>query len=176
MSTVLTYSPSDVVVSICGYVMTGIVSIQVEWGSDSFQIRKGIRGRHTRVQSLDTSATMYLEFLQTSISNDVLNDLLLADKVYQSSRISVSLNDNSGLTKILSTEAFVSGFPQLAFSDDFSNRVWRIEMLESIAEIKGNAKGLPDILDAASSFASGIADNISGYASSAVTSVTDFFT
>lgn len=173
MTTVFTYSPEDVKLTICGYVMTGIVSVTVEWNSDRFKIIQGIRGKNSRVQSLDTSATMTVEFLQTSISNDVLTDLLNADIVNQSARLNVTLTDNSGMTKVSSTEGYVSKLPTLTFSNEFNGRQWTIHMLETSGEVKGNARpsGLTDVLSDFGSTVSDTVDKISGRISDSVSSI-----
>jgi hypothetical protein len=136
---------------------------------------KGIRGRNTRVQNLDTSAVITLELLQTSTSNDVFSQLLVADQSTQSSRLQISLKDNSGRTEISSSEAYVSSLPQLTFTNDFSNRVWTIQMLETTTTVGGNAKQLPDIFNTIGEGLGKVVDNISGIASDAVDSVGSFF-
>ena len=162
MSAVLTYSPSEVMVNINAYRMTDLVSVEVEWSTEAFSMVRGIRGRNTRRQSQDSSATLKLEFLQTSISNDILSELLLSDIALQSSRLQISIMDNSGSTKILSSEAFISSFPTVTFNSNLSSRVWLIKMPSTEATVNGNAKPLPDIFGAASSYVDDVTSKISG--------------
>ena len=162
MSAVLTYSPSEVMVTINAYTMTDLVSVEIEWSTESFSMVRGIRGRNTRRQSLDSSATLKLEFLQTSISNDILSELLLSDIAVQSSRLQISIMDNSGSTKIMSEEAFISSFPTVTFNNELNSRLWLIKMPSTEATVKGNAKPLPDIFSAASDFVDDVTNKISG--------------
>lgn len=166
MAAVLTYSPSDVVLDVSGYTMTGVVRLSIEWNAETFKTIRGIRGKNTRVQSLDTGATLTVELLQTSLSNDVLSDLFTLDKSYQSSRLQVYLKDKSGRTEISSSEAFVSNLPSVSFSNELETRVWKILLLEtSSSAVKGNSTDLPDILNSSGEFVDKIVDNVSGAAS-----------
>lgn len=174
MST-LTYSPSEVVITVCGYIITGIVNVEVSWNTETFKLVKGIRGKNTRVQNLDTSATMTLELLQVSTSNDVFTQLFAADQTTQSSRLQISLKDNSGRTEISSSEAYISSLPRVGFTDDFTNRVWTIHMLETTATVGGNAKQLPDIFNTIGEGFGKVVDNISGFATDALGSAGSFF-
>jgi hypothetical protein len=171
MSTVLTYVPSEVRIIINGYIMTDIVSVNVEWGSASFGMVKGIRGRNTRRQSLDSSATLSLEILQTSTSNDVLTELLVSDLSLQSSRLQVSIKDTSGSTDISSDEAYISSFPTVTFNDALNSRTWVIQMLETSASVKGNAKPLPDIFNSAGSFIDNVTSTVTDYAKDSISNL-----
>lgn len=171
----LTYAPSEVVLTVCGYIITGIVSVEVSWNTETFKMVKGIRGKNTRVQNLDTSATMTLELLQVSTSNDVFTQLFAADQTTQSSRLQISLKDNSGRTEISSSEAYISSLPRVGFTNDFSNRIWTIHMLETTATVGGNAKQLPDLFNTIGEGFGKVVDNITGYANKAIDSAGSFF-
>lgn len=173
MSSVLTYTPSDVVVLVEAYTLTDVVSINLTWNSETFQMVRGIRGQNTRRQNLDSSAILTVEVLQTSITNDVLSDLLIADRIAQSSRIYVSLKDNSGLTDISSLEAYVSTPPAVTYSNELTTRVWTIHMLNTVASVRGNAKPLPDLFGAAGDFLGNVADKITGVATDALDDLTN---
>lgn len=165
MAAVLTYTPSDVVITISGYIVTGVVSASISWNAETFKKISGIRGQVTRVQNKDSSASLTLELLQTSSTNDVLTELIILDKSYQSSRLQVSVTDTSGRTKISSSDAFVASLPEVSFSDGFSNRVWTIHMLSTTdSHVGGNAKQFPDIFNAAGDALGGMVDSISSTA------------
>lgn len=170
MAAVLTYTPSDVIVAISGYIVTGVVSVNITWNAETFKKVSGIRGQVTRVQNRDTSATMTIELLQTSSTNDVFTDLLIEDKSKQSSRLQVSVKDTSGRTEISSLDAFIASFPEVSFSDGFTNRVWTIHMLSTTTSVGGNGKQFPDIFNAAGEAVGEIVGNISSGVSSAIDS------
>ena len=68
MSKVYTYSPSEVQLTFGGYTVTGWQSISITRSVDAFKPVRGIRGKHTRVRSIDTSCTITVTILQTSMS------------------------------------------------------------------------------------------------------------
>lgn len=168
---VLTYTPSDVVITISGFIVTGVVSVNVLWNVETFRKVSGIRGQVTRVQNKDTSATLRLELLQTSSSNDVLTDLFVADKSYQSSRLQVSVKDTSGRTGISSSDAFVASLPEVSFSDGFSSRIWTIHLMNTAAHIGGNGSQLPDIFNAAGQVVKDVVNNVSSRVGTAINNI-----
>lgn len=146
MARVHTYSPADISVTICGHRITGVLSVALEWSAPPFKLVRGIRGQNTRVKNLDTSAILYLELLQTSMSNEVLFEIIRQDKVYGTGRLLVALSDTGGNFQMQSEQAFVLQFPNYEFTDDFTPRVWEIAMLEvKDQRIAGNNSPLADV-------------------------------
>lgn len=144
---VLTYSPSDVTIIICGFTLTGIVSASMQWHTRPFTMIKGIRGINTRCRSLDTGGTLVIELLQTSPSNSALFQILQQDRVNQSARLDVTLADTAGGSIIYSDSAYVSAFPNYDYSMGFDNRYWEIELLEVRDEkMNGESEGFIDLL------------------------------
>ncbi|WPJ20665.1 baseplate protein [Pseudomonas phage vB_PF_Y1-MI] len=170
-SDVLTYSPSDVKLIVCGHVLTGVVSVTLEWkGSKPFTVYRGIRGRHTRVFSPDLYATVTVELLQTSITNDVFTSILTQDRLLQSARIEFSVNDKSGTTAYQTSEAFLSAYPDIGLSEVLQSRKWEIQCLDFLSGgLGGNARQGFDILDPVS----GAIDYISGKGSDLLDSAID---
>ena len=69
---VYTYSPSEVILTISGYQITGFDKISVSRNSPAFSMVKGIRGQNTRVRNRDSSCTITVDLLQTAMANDCL--------------------------------------------------------------------------------------------------------
>ena len=143
---VYTYSPSDVILSVGGYVISGITSITVQRNTPAFKIVRGIRGQNTRVYNKDTSADMTVQLLQTSISNDLFSIIEQEDEKYRTGRLEISLKDTSGTTVWESDEAFIEGQPSVTLDKDLTDRVWKICML-STRDVRtgGNYKAAPDL-------------------------------
>ncbi|QAX99808.1 virion structural protein [Pseudomonas phage 20Sep418] len=129
-NTVLTYSPSDVKIVLCGYALTGVVSFEMSWLSRPYTMVRGIRGHHTRVFNRDLSAQIRIEVLQTSVSNDALFSLVEQDRRTQSARITLSVKDTHGSTMMSTDNAYVNGYPSITFTDGIENRVWTIDVLD----------------------------------------------
>jgi len=167
---VLTYDPSSVIITICGYQIPGIVSVSLIWQSEVFSIRKGIRGVHTRVYSQDRKSTLVLEVLPTSIANDVFSDILLQDAAHKSGRLEVAVKDASGTSRFQSNEAYIHTFPEVVFTaDGLTTRKWEIEIMSFVSgsgNLGGNASNgidINDILSGALENVSNGVDTIAGF-------------
>lgn len=163
---VLTYDPSSVTISVCGWIVPGIVSISLQWKSEVFSVRKGIRGVHTRVYNPDRQATLVLEVLPTSIANDVFTDIVLQDAQSQSALLDpVSLKDSSGTSRFTTSQAFLKTFPELSFNaEGVMTRKWEIEILTFVTgsgNVGGNASNGIDITDILSGAMSSAKDLVS---------------
>lgn len=124
--TVNTYSPKDLSLSFGGYQIAGWDSISITRTSPSFITVKGIRGKHTRVPSGDTSATITVNILQTSPSNDVLSEVHRQDIETGTGRLDIMLKDNSGNSVFSSDEAYITSYPETTYSGNFEYRTWTI--------------------------------------------------
>lgn len=164
--TVATYSPSDVELVIAGYSIAGWDSISISRRVDSFKPIFGIRNKHTRVRSgsattRDTSAMITFSLSQESMSNEVLSTIHERDIEEGTARLEITLKDKSGKSVFSSIEAYILAYPTSAFTNDFSNRDWRI-FCESTSSymVGGNTRPQTSVFDtainAASSFVSSI--------------------
>lgn len=127
--TVLTYSPSDVKLVVSGYTLSGIMDINLAWNTPPFSIRRGIRGRNTRVYNKDLSATLTISVQQTSVTNDVLFQILRLDRRGGLARLDLALSDNSGRSVVQTTEAYVARYPDLTYSSSFNPHQWVFDIL-----------------------------------------------
>jgi hypothetical protein len=164
---VLTYDPKSVIISVCGWIVPGIVSVTLQWKSEAFSVRKGIRGVHTRIYTPDRQATLVIELLQTSIANDVFTSIVLQDAQNHAGLLDpVALKDTSGTSRFTTSQAFLKTFPEMTFNAEGTiTRKWEIEIL-SFVTASGNVGG-------SSSNGIDINDIISGAMSSAEDLVSD---
>lgn len=148
-SNVLTYSPADVKIILCGYILTGIVSVTLKWkGAKPIRVIRGLNGQHTRVLNKDLYATVELEVLQTSITNDILTSILVQDRRTQSARAEFSVSDTRGNTMYQSTDAFLGAYPDIPLNGELQTRTWGIECLGFVdGGIGGNARQGFDVFD-----------------------------
>lgn len=146
MSNVLTYDPSHVTIVLSGFTLTGILAVDVGWKSKPYTFHKGIRNVHTRVMHQDLCATVKLEVMQTSITNDVLSDILTADLSNNSAILDLMIKDTGGSTMLHSAQCYISSFPKIKLSQGFENRQWEIEVFGFTSlNIGGNSKAAFDI-------------------------------
>jgi hypothetical protein len=165
---ILTYAPSTVTLVLCGYVLTGVVSVSLQWKSSPFTVRRGIRGQHTRTGSKDRQSTVTIEVLQTSITNDILSEILEQDTRNYSGRLEFSVKDASGTTQWATTQCFLRGWADASFSGEIQTRKWDIEILSFISgKIGGNARQGFDLLDSFNGASDYITKGVDGIADSA---------
>ena len=126
MSKVYTYSPSEVQLTFGGYTVTGWQSISITRSVDAFKPVRGIRGKHTRVRNADTSCTITIPLLQTSMSNDVFSRIHELDIQKATGRIELTLSDLKGTSVFSSREAYILGYPEVVYSGEFEYRQWRL--------------------------------------------------
>ena len=126
MSKVFTYSPSEVQLTFGGYTVTGWQSISITRSVDAFKPVRGIRGKHTRVRNADTSCTITIPLLQTSMSNDVFSRIHELDIQKATGRIELTLSDLKGTSVFSSREAYILGYPEVVYSGEFEYRQWKL--------------------------------------------------
>lgn len=159
--TVQTYSPKDVILTIGGYQLVGWQSINISRSVKGFSVIRGIRGKNTRVPNVDTSATINISLLQTAQGNDVLSRIHELDLEQGTARIALLLKDRSGRSVLSSDEAFITGYPNAAFSGQFEYRNWEIFCQTTKGYVVGgNARPSTDILDSAVSEIGNFIDNV----------------
>lgn len=155
--TINTYSPSDVTLMIDGYKLPAWESISIKRDRDSYTFISGIRGKNTRVRNYDKAAIITLEVLQTSDAHDILNEIHRKDIVdndtdevatTDSARLVVTLKDRSGTSAFQSEDAYIVGYPEIKYTQDFESRVWVIKCLTTnIFKVGGNLRPTTSALD-----------------------------
>lgn len=164
-----TYSPSDLVLTMGGYTVVGWDRVVVTRDQPSFLPVKGIRGKHTRVRSKDTSCSIVVTLIQTSPSNDVFSSILNLDEVRGTGRLGVLVKDMSGRSIFGSNEAYITGFPEVSYSGEFEYRSWTIYCQSTQTySIAGNSRPQTGLLDAALEGLSGLVGRASGAVSSVI--------
>lgn len=143
--TIYTYVPSEVTLVVSGYIIPDITSITVNWTTDKFSVRRGIRGVNTRVKSLDTSCTLTLSVLQTSIANTVFSEIVRLDGATEDGKqvlanLNILLKDNSGESSFASDNCFISNYAPLGFTDSLQDRTWTIQCLSTYDVVVGSNK------------------------------------
>ena len=155
--TINTYSPSDVDLFIDGYKVTGWEKISIKRDRDSYTHIAGIRGKNTRVRNYDKAAIITLNVQQTSETHDILSEIHRQDTVdnetdetatTDNARLEITLKDRSGTSAFQTQDAYITGYPDLTFSQDFEDRVWVIRCLTSSTfKIGGNLRPSTALLD-----------------------------
>lgn len=136
-----TYSPSEINLEVSEYKITGFDRITVTRNSPEYIVVKGIRGVNTRCRNRDTSCTITVDLIQTSLGNDVLSEILARDLQTNSARLTLNLTDGLGSSKIVSTNCFIEGYPEIQYGVDVGFRRWKFICLSTdVFNLGGNSK------------------------------------
>ena len=145
-----TYSPSDVILHIDAWVVEAWEKISIKRNTPSYTFVKGIRGKNTRVGNFDTSVLLEIDVMQTSETNDILNQIHTADVygtpidggvVANNGRLTLTLRDRSGTSVFQLEDAYIVGFPETSYSDSIGTRTWTIQSLSSTEfKVGGNLR------------------------------------
>lgn len=150
-----TYNPRDVQLIIAGYQIVGWERITIARNSKGFNTVKGIRNKHTRTETRDTSGVLTFSVLQTSASNEVLSYIHELDLDEKTARLSIILKDSSGKSVFSSDEAFITGYPTTTYSGNFEYRSWEIAMHSTKTFlVAGNTRPATNFFDSVLSEAS----------------------
>lgn len=163
MPSLFTYSPKQVIFSVGGYTLTGWQSIGVTRSVQGFTPIRGIRGKNTRVQNTDTSATITISILQTSMSNDTLSRIHALDLERGTGRLDIILKDKGGTGVYGSSEAYILGYPEVAYSGGFEYRVWKIFAQSTTTYVVGGNGKVNNIFDSLTSKVSDVVDTVTDF-------------
>lgn len=126
-----TYDPSQVQVIIGGNIMSGYADgtfISVERDENSFTKHVGTDGDVSRSKTSNKSGTMTLTLAQTSLSNDILSALHLADELSNNGVVPVMIKDNSGTTLLFAGESWIQKPANTEFSNEITDREWIMDL------------------------------------------------
>jgi hypothetical protein len=158
--TVFSYSPKDVILLIGGYQITGWQRITINRVKGVAPV-KGIRGKHTRVISRDTSATLSFSLMQSVQANEVMSYIHETDLQEGTGRISLTLKDNSGKSVFSSDEGYILSYPAVTFSGQFEDRPWELFLQTTKSYIvAGNQRPSTGLLDSALNEASNFVSDL----------------
>ena len=122
------YYPNDVIIVFGPLVLTGLAKdmVTVRPNADAFTYQVGAYGDGVRSRSNDNSATVTVTLMQGSSSNDELSALHIADR-YKPRGIGslpLMIKDNSGTSMHQAAEAWITNFPEDAYSTEAGTRPW----------------------------------------------------
>ena len=144
MSTVRTYIPEQVNLYISGILVEGFADgtvIEVKRNEQLYKSKSGIKGDITRTKNANKSGTIKFHLSQTSITNEKLSALVIADENAPAGTIvyPVMVKDLAGTSLDSSPDAWINGYPDTTYSKESSERVWEIECATLLRFIGGNS-------------------------------------
>lgn len=149
---ITTYDPEGIIFTLGEQILVGWNSISVTRTRPAFNTIYGIRGKHTRTLSYDTSAVMKITLPFSSEWNSYFSDIVTTDMQFGTGRCEVYLKDTGGTSLFVSNEAFVTTFADVSFDATLTERTWTIQcMTTDIFKVGGTTTPTSSILDAINS-------------------------
>lgn len=143
--TVMTYSPKDVTLTFGGYVLANWDEITVAQSGPAFRMIRGIRGKSTRVRTLNKSATITLVLPHTSVANQVLDEICRQDQVSGNGRLELTLKDVSGSEVFSSADAFIEKQADRNYSATMGSRTWVIQCMSIVSMSQSDSSDITSI-------------------------------
>lgn len=142
-SSLLTYSPVDVEVSIAGiHTITGFASdrfVEIIKELRPFAIQRAMDGEKARIYREDEGYKLILTLAQSSPSNNVLSAIHNIDVATRLGKFPVFVKDNSGSTKFFAGTAWVECIPDVTFASKLTEREWVLGCSDATIIVGGNA-------------------------------------
>jgi len=138
------YSPSEVLVSFGGKILSGFAAgtfVKVERNEDAFKLEVGSDGRGCKIYNPNKSGTVEVTLTQESDDNAYLSALAHADEMARGLASQyLYVQDGFGGSNAVAAEAWCRKMPSLERGgvDAHANVVWVFETLDLTSELAGN--------------------------------------
>lgn len=125
------YDPDQVQTLFTGIPLEGFAEdsmIDIEWSEAAFKLVKGVDGQVTRSKVLGRIATVTVHLLQSSRSNGVLTGIHTQDLLSPGGAGvgPFMCRDGNGASLFVTDEAWIEGFPTIAYGGQAGPRDWKI--------------------------------------------------
>lgn len=127
---VRTYDPKQVIVTFGTVIVSGYAEgtfIAIAQNGDSFEKKKGADGGVDRVNKNANDYAVTLTLKQTSLTNDALSLLSIADKLTNSGKLPLIVKDINGTSLFFAEQAWIGKEPDPEDGDSISSREWRFD-------------------------------------------------
>lgn len=125
-----TYDPAKNVASFLGLVITGFADgefIKAERAEDTFTAHVGAGGEEARVMSRNRMGSVTITLMQTSLSNDILSALQVADELAGTGSGPLFIKELNGTTAVLAPNAWIKKPPAMGRGKEMGNVEWVFE-------------------------------------------------
>lgn len=127
---VRTYDPKKVIVTFGTIVMTGFAAgtfITITRNGDVFEKERGADGTVDRINKNATDFSIAMTIKQTSITNDLLSTVMIADINSNSGIFPFTVKDLGGTELFFAGQAWIAKDPDDELSDSLTPREWRFD-------------------------------------------------
>jgi len=164
---ILTYSPDQVALIFGGYRVSGWNRIAIQRNTEFVKQIRGIRGKHAKEISRDTSCTILLTIPQSTEVNTILGKVLELEQTSKGKvRLEIMLKDEAGGSVFTSVECYIGGWPNIVYGAELNEIEWKFLCDSSEWTLKGNEANKNAITDMISGALGSAGSAISGAVSS----------
>lgn len=123
-----TYSASDVILVFGGYPLVEWDQLTLKYDENFSNTIQGIRGKSTRVINKTRSATIEIVCPQTSLANEILRQIVVADQISNGAcRLDLMLKDLCSGFVFETSEAYVVQPASSSYGEVMGSRTWTIQ-------------------------------------------------
>jgi hypothetical protein len=142
MSTLASYSPSDVTITVAGlYSVTGFADgtfVRISKDTQQITTVRAMDGSMSRIKSPDTGWKVEITLAQSSSANDIFSVFWNVDKVTGLGKFPLFIKDGSGSTMFMAATAWIEQLPDVSFSNQMETRTWKFCATDVLVNIGGN--------------------------------------
>jgi hypothetical protein len=143
MSSLMLYSPSDVLISIGGFHMiSGVVAdtfINITKDVSPFEVQGAMDGSIARLYKHDEGYKVEITLAQSSASNNILSGLYNIDTATRMGKFPLFITDGRGSSKFFALTAWIDRLPSVAFGSELQPRTWIFQCTDATLTVGGNA-------------------------------------
>lgn len=139
--TVRTYDPKLVVVTFGAVIVTGYADgtfISIAQNGDSFEKVRGADGGVDRVNKNASDYSVTITLKRTSLTNDALSAISIADKISNTGKYPLTVKDLNGTSLFFAAQAWIAKEPDPEESNTMPTRAWRLDTGIASNVIGGN--------------------------------------
>jgi len=141
MGRVKTYDPKQIKVIVGAIVLTGFAEgtfVTITQNGNSFEKSRGADGEVDRVNKNADDYTLAFTLKRTSLSNDALSTLSIADKKFNTGTVPITVKDLNGTSTFFAEQGWIAKEPDPEESDSMPTREWQVDTGKAAHFIGGN--------------------------------------
>lgn len=127
---VRTYDPKLIIVTFGTVPIVGFASgtfLTITGNGDKFEKDRGADGTVDRINKNAYDYSVALTLKQTSLTNDALSAINIADMLSNAGKLPLTIKDLNGNELFFAAQAWIAKDPDDAYGDSLDTREWRID-------------------------------------------------
>lgn len=137
---VRTYDPKKIMLTFGTVIFTGFgeTVVSIEPGGDAFEMAQGADGTIDRTNKNMNHYIVTVTLKQTSITNDDLSRIHIADKLSNTGKFPLTVKDLNGTSDFFAPIAWIIGDPTSDYAATSGDREWKFQTGTAVNVVGGN--------------------------------------